>query len=127
MAQKFRPYLTLDDLTLISSSLKSSNPSSIGLIRYIDTYISQITGGLRRSSYQVSPPKLTLAQSLELEDSPPSPSQESIGEPIESLLSLPRESLSVAQLIRVQDHRYLHNLMTPQEESKYEQANGIIT
>lgn len=129
MAQKHRPYLTLADLSKISAALKQSSPSSLPLITYLDTYISQIQAGLRKPNHTLQPAKPTLAQSLELEPPPPKDAaldlQLSKDREIQYLLSLPRESLTVAQLTQVQDYRYLHDLMTPQEEEEYEHAAGF--
>jgi hypothetical protein len=130
MTKKYRPYLTLPNLEVISTSLKgsigASHPGSstetLSLIRYIDKYISDIKSGLRESNHTLAP---TISESLGLSDAP----KNDLGYSLESLLETYNSTgftlLNSAQITIILEYRYENDLMSEQEEIQYEKDMGI--
>jgi hypothetical protein len=130
MTKKYRPYLTLPNLEVISTSLKGSigalHPGSstetLSLIRYIDKYISDIKSGLRESNHTLAP---TISESLGLSDAP----KNDLGYSLESLLETYNSTgftlLNSAQITIILEYRYENDLMSEQEEIQYEKDMGI--
>ena len=122
--KKYRPYFTLAELEILSSSLRSSQNPSIHLLRYLDKFISDIKAGLRKENHTLKP---SLAESLELEPSSESFSDEPT---IQALLTYHAKrgfiGLSVYNIHRLQMYRYENDLMDSQEESQFEfEQRGI--
>jgi hypothetical protein len=97
--RKYRPYFTLNDLRDIRLALASLNHT--GPIKpietYIDGFIKEIEFGIRKEAH-ITKPKETIEDKLGF--------------------TLTEEKSSA-------DHRYLNDLMSPEEEKEYEKANGI--
>jgi hypothetical protein len=132
MTKKYRPYLTLPNLEVISTSLKgsigASHPGSstetLSLIRYIDKYISDIKSGLRESNHTLAP---SMEQKLGFSSNPSQ--QNSLGYSLESLLETYSSTgftlLNSAQITIILEYRYENDLMSEQEEIQYEKDMGI--
>ena len=120
---KYRPYLSRAELSEILSALKSQPTSSrLGLIRYLDGYLTDIDRGTRAPNHTTKP---TFVESLELEQAEPSSANQ-----ISTDLTYLRwksnpASVSPAELELVQAYRYQNDLMTESEERDYERANGL--
>jgi hypothetical protein len=124
--KKYRPYLTLSELKTISAALRISAASNLGLIRYIDVFISQCDAGLREPNYTTNPTPGILEK---LGFSPTSNSQSgSLAippgiRPISELMQtfkIASANLTFAELQAVQEYRYANSLMSPEEEVEYE-------
>lgn len=97
MARKYRPYLTLAELSRIRDLLKDNSAASIenaNLYEYFRTYIIQIDLGVRSHNHTTKP---TIEERL------------GFGEP-EPILTHEAE----------QQRRYLEDEMSPEEEQEYE-------
>lgn len=126
--KKYRPYFTLPELESISTHLRMGSNPPHNLIRYVDKFISDIKEGYRKESHTLHP-RPTLEESLGFKL--PSLELESSHEtPIEHLMEQYKESkfhgMSSSQIQRVQQYRYEHDLMSPDEESIHESTNGVI-
>ena len=120
--QKFRPYFSAAELTLIIQTLKSSPAPALGLIRYLEGFAIKIERG-------VISPALALQESMEsrLGLSTSVPSEQSM----ENLATLwesyqdSRAKFSPAQLESLHAWRYENNKMSPAEEAIYEKSIGM--
>lgn len=122
--QKFRPYLTLDELKLISKELKQSGGVHLlPLIKYFDTYTLEIESGLRKHNHETKPTP-TLEERLGLATpNPEKHSQQQFPRPNKKFLYEAwkrKETLTYDELQRVHQYRYENSLMTLEEEQKYE-------
>jgi len=114
--KKYRPYLTLSELQHLVSVLRSSKDSrSHSLIRYLESFISQIESGFRKENMSLKPSLESLILS-------PNPAASSA--PIESLLAEFNtngyKNLSLSESAAVDEYRYDKQLMSMDEESAYE-------
>lgn len=126
--KKYRPYFTLPELEFLASAVRKSSLSAgesppIDLLRYLESYIHDIKQGYRKENHTLQP---TLAQKLELDDSP----RENTGQKLSRMQNLylawqANASLTLPELEIVEEYRYLHDLMSPTEESRYESKKGI--
>lgn len=131
MTKKYRPYFTLEELSIISSSLKSSTTPKLSLISYIDKYISDITHGLRESNHTLKP---TIEQRLglvELNSSSKNNLNNNLGYDKEELFKLymilgsTYQTFNPAQILLIQEYKYKNDLMGETEEIQYEKENGL--
>lgn len=115
--KKYRPYLTESELSEILGALKSSpSPSRMSLITYLDNYLTDISRGTRLPNHIA---KLSFTDTLALENPPDTSDQDS--KLYQTWLINP-SSLSPKQLSIVLNYRYLNDLMSPEEETSYEQS-----
>lgn len=117
--KKYRPYFTLSELKEILDACKfSGSPKLIPSIRYLETYILGIESGIRQPNHT---PKPTLGSLI-------SSKQESSysGRSISTLLILYSDSgysgMTLPEISALQEHRFDHDLMSPEEELHYSQT-----
>lgn len=117
--EKFRPYLTAKELTLILGALKSQSVPAIKLIRYLETFAIKIERGVISSALTLEP---TMEEKLGLTsgDGPQAGLDPHILYTAWLANPAGRASLSPKQIQIIREHRYLNDLMTPEEESEYE-------
>lgn len=125
MTKKYRPYFTLPELNHILESLKNRTEPSVGLISYLERYISDIKAGYRVENLTTSP---SLAQRLDLV--PRAPSDLDSANPEQLLQIYHRDgntfkSLSIREIKILQEYRYSNDMMTPEEESIYQESQGV--
>lgn len=129
--KKYRPYFSLPELKTILHSLKEQSNPPIGLIRYVDKFISDIDDGFRKESHSLKP-RISLESSLGFVESSESSEPDDL---ISSLQKLYKEFLqsnqsfsgfSSKQIILIQKYRYENDLMTQEEESIFEQSQGVF-
>ena len=116
--KKFRPYFTLPELEVISSALKSSQSPQIGLIRYVDKFISDIQNGYRKENHTLKP---SLEESLGF-SKPSETSYVSIEYLMEVYEKTGFQSMTPGQILKIQLHRYENDLMSSEEETAFEQS-----
>lgn len=130
-SQKFRPYFTLSELRALAHYTKTARTSEqypappLDLIRYLDRYILDIEQGLRKESMTLAP---TMLDRLGLSDTPAGAGQSGQSALDSKTLFAAWQAnatLSVREIIAVQQYRYENDLMSPTEESAHEKANGI--
>jgi len=113
----FRPYLTASEISTLLTALKS-NPieSHIRLIRKLEICSFKISNEHLSPAYQ---PAKTMAEKLELDDSP---TPRSLGEirldAYRKYVSDP-SSCSALEISRAQEYRYENDLMSVEEEAEY--------
>jgi hypothetical protein len=120
--KKYRPYFTIPEMEIISSHLKqgSPDPGKLNLIRYFDKFLSDAKAGLRIPNHTLMP---SLAQRMELESPPPESDPRKL---YQSWIDC-GENFYVftgEQIRLIQQHRYENDMMTPTEESQFEQEQG---
>mgnify|MGYP000857410362 CR=1 FL=1 len=122
--EKFRPYLTSQDLQLILGSLKQTCPDlARGLIRYLETFAIKIERGVINPQLTLQP---TIEQKLGLTG--PSDSDEISPERLYAMATAyemfpdQRNKFSPRQLAAIQQYRFLHDRMTQIEEAQYVQS-----
>jgi hypothetical protein len=116
-AIKYRPSLTLDELQFILTHPHiSSQPA---LAAKLNTFILKAQHGITKPSH-VATGSPSLQESLGFTTTPQPQSPQSI----QTLLTIYESTpsiLSPSQLAQVQHHRYINDMMSPEEESQYEQ------
>lgn len=116
MSATFRPSLTLAEITFLLSHVRWDDANQPALLRKLEVFTLKAKHGITKASHlrvgkQSDAAKLgfeddkTMGTLLEFYNNPES-----------------RELLSPAQLQRVQYHRYMEDMMTPEEEKAYEAA-----
>lgn len=116
---KFRPSLTLDEINTIISALQPTGNNQ--LIRKLNTFTLKAQIGITAPSH-VTIPKQSLEDSLGFGYG----SSNAIHQTAEQLYTIWQtspSSLSQSQLVQVSHYRYTNDLMSPEEESNYE--NGM--
>ena len=110
---KYRPSLTIDEIQFIIDQINwPEHPNHGDLFRKLEIFTLKAKHGITKASHvSAGKPSLEAQLGLATDDS------------IETLLKVPKDLLSVRQLAKVQHHRYLNDLMTPEEESEYERLN----
>jgi len=120
--KKYRPYLSVDELTAILSALKARPASSIlPLITYLDGYLTDITRGTRSANMET---KASFIETLHATNDNPKIGEDKALSAFAKWQNFP-ESVSPAELNIVQEYRYMKDLMTTEEEIDYETANGL--
>jgi len=120
--QKFRPYFSAAELTLIIRTLKEAPAPALGLIRYLEGFAIKIERG-------VISPALKLEETMESRLGLVSTAGP--GDQLENQSTLwesypeSRAKFSPAQLESIQAYRYENNRMSPEEESEYERSIGM--
>lgn len=120
--QKFRPYFSAAELTLIIRTLKEAPAPALGLIRYLETFSIKIERGVISSS-------LTLQESMESRLGLVSTGRKD--QSTENLVTLwesypeSRAKFSPAELETIQAFRYKCGRMSPEEENEYEKSIGM--
>lgn len=116
MSITYRPSLTLDEISFLLSSINwADNPDHHKLMHKLEVFTLKAKHGITKASH-VRAGRVSLAAQLGMED------DDSIINLISAWESNPT-ALSPSQLARVQHHRYTNDMMTPEEEAAYEQAN----
>ena len=126
--KKYRPYFSLPELKTILHSLKEQSNPPIGLIRYVDRFISEIDDGFRKESHTIKTridDRTDLAVSLGL-DSGIDPISERERLYNQFVQSMSFSEFSSKEIILIQKYRYENDLMTPEEESIFEQSQGVF-
>jgi len=118
--KKYRPYLSLSELTAISTALKTTAlSSSFPLITYLDGYIIDINRGTRAASLETKPSFIETLHST----NPVVDEYQSLN--LFAKWSHFPASCSPAELLIVNEYRYFHDKMTEQEERDYEKSQGL--
>lgn len=129
--KKYRPYFSLPELKTILQSLKEQSNPPIGLIRYVDKFISEIDDGFRKESHTIKTRidiRTDLAVSLGLDS-------ESVIDPISEseklyhrfiLAQRSFSGFSSKEIILIQKYRYENDLMDREEESIFEKSQGVL-
>lgn len=118
----YRPYLTASELTFIIDELKEPEDGvftaqRINLVRKLELFQAKINLGHTEPAYQ---PARTLAEKLEISDSPPPRTLAEIRlEAYRKFCTNPRDCSS-KEIEHAQAYRYENDLMSPAEESEYE-------
>ena len=99
--RKYRPYLSLPELKYLASLSHAHSPVS-PLTRYLNRYVLDVESGYRKENHVQKP---SMSEGLGFE------SRRSRGEQ--------------TKWEREQESRYLSDLMSPDEEKEYEQAQGL--
>lgn len=116
---KFRPSLTLSEIEFILASIQwAANPQQAELMRKLEVFTLKAKHGITKASHVLTP-RQSLGASLGMEPD----------DSMETLLALwnspdTRKALSASQLARIQHHRYINDLMSPEEEKIHEQLNA---
>lgn len=115
-AQKFRPYFTADELTEIISCLKS-HPSTrrLQLAQYLESFLLKINHGIVSAAHTTKP---SIEQKLGF-DPIPAP-HHLTGEAAYQKWIINPLSATPKEIEEAQDWRYRNDLMSPAEESEYE-------
>lgn len=122
---KFRPSLTSEQIAYLISILQHS-PSCAerdAILYNLHKFHLKATHGIVSPSH-VSSPRMSLVDSLGFSDS----ANDSLDH-MDNLLSIYESTpniLSKAQLTRVNHHRYINDMMTPEEEAQYESSSHGI-
>lgn len=112
-AIKFRPSLSLVEINTLLSYIP---PHESSLRKKLEIFTLKAQHGITQASH-VTTGRATLADSLGFSSATTS------AEDIETLLNvyaLNKKALSAAQLARVNQHRYVNDMMTPEEEAAHE-------
>lgn len=112
-AIKFRPSLSLAEIHTLLSYIPAHESS---LRKKLEIFTLKAQYGITQASH-VTTGRATLADSLGFSSATTS------AEDIETLLNvyaLNKKALSAAQLTRVNQHRYVNDMMTPEEEAAHE-------
>jgi hypothetical protein len=117
----FRPYLTASELLFIIDELKEPadgifTAQRINLVKKLELYQFKISSAHLSPAYQ---PAKTMAEKLELDDSPAPRSLSEIRlDAYRKYVSDP-SSCSALEISRAQEYRYENDLMTTEEETEY--------
>ena len=125
MTEKFRPYLTADELQEILICLKTHpTPARLSIVRYLESFNLKIKHGLVSSAHTLQPSQAEKLGFHELTISTPSPAQDINlkGEAAFKKWQKSPESCTPKEIEESLDWRYRNNLMSQQEEQEYEQA-----
>lgn len=115
MATSFRPSLTLTEISFILDSVNwADNPDHHTLMRKLEVFTLKAQHGITKPSH-IKTGKQTLAASLGMEDDATITTLlEAYNNPVS------RSALSPSQLERVQQFRYINDMMTSEEERAHE-------
>jgi hypothetical protein len=116
MSITYRPSLTLDEIQFILGRLSCDAEHHAALRRKLEVFTLKAQHGITKASH-VKVGRSSKAAELGFEDD----------ETITTLLDLysnpeSRELLSVRQMAKINHHRYVNDMMTPEEEKQYEAA-----
>ena len=129
---KYRPSLTQQQLTHIFTTLSAQQKSLINdeCIAALRKYMIKIQVGLIAPSHVTEPQSLedqlgfsTASQSSQSSNDSHATQQIIHNSNVEALLKIYTENpsiLTAAQLEKVQFHRYINNMMSPDEEKEYQ-------
>lgn len=113
MSLKYRPSLTIQEINFLLSTVRwSDHPEQAQLCRKLEVFTLKATHGITQPSH-IATGRPSLESSLGFETDAA----------IETLLAhyaINPSRLSKAQLARVTQHRYLNDMMSPEEEIDYE-------
>jgi hypothetical protein len=121
---KYRPVVTEQELAYIierceADTREETTGISVALSSKLKVFAMKMQLGISSAAY-VSSPRESLASKLGLEDTPVTPERKRLAA-FDKWSSLP--SLCTPEEIKLaQTYRYENNLMTPQEESDYENS-----
>lgn len=126
MTEKFRPYFTAEELSEIVLCLKSHpNPKRLTIARYLESFMLKIKHGVILSSHTLQPTQAEKLgfHELTLQPNTPVPIDHNLtGEAAYNKWLVNPGSATPKEIAEALDWRYRNNLMSPQEESDYEQA-----
>ena len=113
----YRPYLSASELSTILSALKSLPlERNIKLIRKLETYQWKIQAEHLAPSYQPAP---TMAERLELDDSPQPRTLEEIRREAYRKYLQNTDSCTAAEMVRAQEYMFENDLMSPEQEAMF--------
>ena len=125
MTEKFRPYFTAEELQEIILCLKSHpNPRRLTIARYLESFALKIKHGIISPSHTLQP---TQAERLGFHEI----TIQSAGVPIDHNLTgeaayqkwlVDPAKATPKEIAEAMDWMYRNNLMSPQQESDYEQS-----
>lgn len=115
--QKFRPYLTLAEMTEVIDSLKSTPNPNGRLIYYFQSFIDKIYVGKVSSTITTRP---TMEQSLGLDSPPMKTDLRALRLQAYNKWKDHPTRCSLVELTRAQMYRYENDLMSAEEETQYE-------
>lgn len=117
MTTTYRPSLTLPEIQFILSRLPESEDTIVqGLIRKLEVFTLKAQHGITKPSH-IRTGRASLESQLGLaEDTTIEILFDAYNDPIK------RRALSKTQLARITHHRYLSDMMTPEEEVAYEKT-----
>jgi hypothetical protein len=114
MSITYRPSLTLEEIKFLLNSVRWEDGEQPALLRKLEVFTLKAQHGITRPSH-VRAGKQSDAAKLGFEE------DTTITNLLEVYNTDP-EALSVRQMAKVQHHRYVNDMMTPQEETEYEAA-----
>lgn len=124
-SQKFRPYFTREELLEIISALKSSpTPRRLTLCQYLEIYLVKINHGIIKPSHTLEP-SLESKLGFSEQSSGVPISHELTGEMAYNKHLINPLNCTPKEIAEAMDWRYRNDLMSPDEEKAYEQANGF--
>jgi len=117
MSITYRPSLTIDEINLILTNLSCADEHHAALRRKLEVFTLKAKHGITRASH-IKTGKASTAAALGFEDD----------DTMETLLEhwnnpQARALLSLRQILKINHHRYVNDLMTPEEEAEYERNN----
>lgn len=121
ISAKFRPSLTSEQIAYLIRNLQSAAvcPERDDILKQLHKFHLKAVHGIVSPSH-VSAPRMSLVDSLGFSETV------SASDDVLVLLETYRTNptiLTTTQLSRVQHHRYLNDMMTPEEELAHENAN----
>jgi hypothetical protein len=123
MIQKFRPYLSSQELEEIIRCLKVAPTIYPSLLRSMELLTLKVQKGLLSPALTIQPsPAAKLESSLGFSvpsSSPPTP------EELFQTWSLSPSSVTPAELSKVQQYRWEQSMMSPEEEAAYLSSLGM--
>ena len=124
---KFRPYFSSEEMLEIITALKE-RPSAprLALCRYLDSYLVKIDRGTMQPAYELKgTPREQFKDSLGLE--PPAPPKQFTTSEHDLYARWQQNpmNLSPTEIGRVQQYRFLNDMMDGKEEAEYLQYNGV--
>ena len=113
MSLKYRPSLTIGEIQFVLSSINwSDNPEHSQLLRKLEVFTLKATHGITQASHVVVG-KQSIESKLGFE-------ADTTAEKLLEHWKINPSRLSKTQLAVVNQHRYLNDMMTPEEEANYE-------
>ena len=128
MTAKYRPYLTLDQISRILGCLESTPPLDSELIKSLRLILLKAGQGLNSPSYIPSPsipkPKID-ARSLGFSEPPKIDHRIKRKELYDSYINDPLKEYSPEDLESIETYMFENELMSPEKEAEYLNKLGI--
>lgn len=123
MAKKYRPYFTAEELVEICACLKSNpTPKRMALVKYLERFLLDIQHSIRAPAYTETP-RPTIGQKLGFDVIPVEPKISGEAAYQKQLINPLR--CTPHEIEAAMEYRYLNDLMSPEEEKRYEESLGI--